>query len=341
MKRILLYEFKRNLLPLVIFSVISVALCVIFPMSVMLSDSQGNPINSCLGMFVPVLCVLCSVTPVMQCSYRMRRRSVDLWYSVPVSRKQLLFVRTLIGLALALIPYTLGYWLGAMVVALRASVRFIWYLPCFAVTLLLGVGLYGVNAFLFTRANSIGDGLFFVAAWACILPAVLAAMASLGWDFVYRPFVGGVSLQRLSDTVFTYSGMAWGVTPFEYFICADAIDYETCVRACVASVLAVSEAVAAYVLLFVRADRDQAEDAEQISSSWWGYRILIPVYVVCLMCFIPPDFRWDNIFLMAIVLVGAFIGFFAYRRSFRLQRSDFISIGVTYAVGILLMLIGG
>ena len=134
---------------------------------------------------------------------------------------------------------------------------------------------------------------------------------------------------------------AWGVTPFEYFICADAIDYETCVRACVASVLAVSEAVAAYVLLFVRADRDQAEDAEQISSSWWGYRILIPVYVVCLMCFIPPDFRWDNIFLMAIVLVGAFIGFFAYRRSFRLQRSDFISIGVTYAVGILLMLIGG
>lgn len=113
------------------------------------------------------------------------------------------------------------------------------------------------------------------------------------------------------------------------------------VRACVASVLAVSEAVAAYVLLFVRADRDQAEDAEQISSSWWGYRILIPVYVVCLMCFIPPDFRWDNIFLMAIVLVGAFIGFFAYRRSFRLQRSDFIFIGVTYAVGILLMLIGG
>lgn len=233
------------------------------------------------------------------------------------------------------------YWLGAMVVALRVSVSFIWYLPCFAVTLLLGVGLYGVNAFLFTRANTIGDGLFFVAAWACILPAVLAAMASLGWDFVYRPFVGGVSLQRLSDAVFTYSGMAWGVTPFEYFICADAIDYETCVRACVASVLAVSEAVAAYVLLFVRADRDQAEDAEQISSSWWGYRILIPVYVVCLMCFIPPDFRWDNIFLMAIVLVGAFIGFFAYRRSFRLQRSDFISIGVTYAVGILLMLIGG
>ena len=113
------------------------------------------------------------------------------------------------------------------------------------------------------------------------------------------------------------------------------------VRACVASVLAVMEAVAAYVLLFVRADRDQAEDAEQISSSWWGYRILIPVYVVCLMCFIPPDFRWDNIFLMAIVLVGAFIGFFAYRRSFRLQRSDFISIGVTYAVGIFLMLIGG
>lgn len=51
--------------------------------------------------------------------------------------------------------------------------------------------------------------------------------------------------------------------------------------------------------------------------------------------------RWDNIFLMAIVLVGAFIGFFAYRRSFRLQRSDFISIGATYAVGILLMLIGG
>ena len=341
MKRIFLYEFKRNLLPLVIFSVISVALCVIFPMSVTLSNLNGKAINSCLEMFVPVLCVLCTVTPVMQCSYRMRRRSVDLWYALPVSRTELLFVRTVIGLALALIPYTLGYWLGASVVALRASVSFIWYLPCFAVTLLLGVGLYGVNAFLFTRADSIGDGLFFIAAWACILPAFLLAFGSIGLDFVNRPFVDGVNLSGLFSSAFTYSGMAWGATPFDNLICGKGVDTATLIRICVAVGIAAAEAVAAFLLLFSFAERDKAEQAEQISSSWWGYRILIPVYVVCLMCYIPPRFQWGDIFLMVIILVGAFIGFFAYRRSFRLHRSDFITIGAAYAVGILLMLIGG
>ena len=47
--------------------------------------------------------------------------------------------------------------------------------------LLLGAGLFGVNAFLFTRGNSVFDGIVFVAAWACALSLACACLdAALG-----------------------------------------------------------------------------------------------------------------------------------------------------------------
>ena len=76
------------------------------------------------------------------------------------------------GLVLTLAPFTLAYWLGVVTVAsLGAHFHYIFYLAAYGLLLLLGAGLFGVNAFLFTRGNSVFDGIVFVAAWACALPA--------------------------------------------------------------------------------------------------------------------------------------------------------------------------
>ena len=135
MKKQLMYEAKRILLPLLIFTAIA---CVLYILTALNTDfiltryklwqdpaglqadelvpydAAGNPLT---GFVCAILLVLCFVAPVMQYSYRMKKRSVDLWYSLPVTRTKLMLVRTIGGLALVLIPYILSYWLGFAVIA--------------------------------------------------------------------------------------------------------------------------------------------------------------------------------------------------------------------------------
>lgn len=176
MKKAFLYELKRNLLPLAIFSVITAAICVLAVSTTDVEHLTGYVSrNSCVWYFMAALMVLCVVVPVMQFSYRMHTRSVDLWYCLPISRKSLIFVRTLVGLILVFVPYTLGYWLGVAGIAMQQprTFAFVWYLPNYALSLVLGAGLFGVNAFLFTRANRASDGIVFMLAWGCALAMLM------------------------------------------------------------------------------------------------------------------------------------------------------------------------
>ena len=207
MKKALLYELKRNLLPLVVFTAIAVVIAVGVAMSSNYISETGKRIeNSSIECSAVILCILCTVTPVLQFSYRMKQRSVDLWYSLPITRKQLAFVRTAGGLVLTLVPFTLAYWLSAAAIALRGSeLHYFYYLPAYGLLLLLGAGLFGVNAFLFTRGNTVADGIVFIAAWACALPLVnfCVSMAVQSYEFS----VGGEHLigDALGMLLFTYS----------------------------------------------------------------------------------------------------------------------------------------
>ena len=108
MKDALRYELKQILLPLVIFTGAAAAVCLIYSGTQSLEyprfDAEGiYAADSCVMASTALLAVLCTVTPVMQFSYRMKKRSVDLWYSLPLSRTRLAAVKTVGGLVLTLI----------------------------------------------------------------------------------------------------------------------------------------------------------------------------------------------------------------------------------------------
>ena len=345
MKKALLYEFKRNLLPLGFFAAMAVVLCGIFPLIV--DIERGNyTYNSCLGMPTFVLALLCTVLPIMQFSYRMQTRSVDLWYSLPVSRKQFTLVRLLVGLIVVFVAYTLGYWLCVAIVAARAeSPEFIWYLPMYAVSLVAAIGLFGVNSFLFTRANRVLDGIFFLVGWTCILPLVVYYFG----QFIVISGIGSrgeaISLAELNSFTFSYSAIVSSATFFDHLITGDGFENTLSVGFTLALVIAVLEAVAGYILLFVYADRDKAENADQPSASFWGYKTLIPVYTTMLLAvgdrvigFIFGS-SWVRIIYYAVIVLAAFVLYFVYRRSFRLKKCDLISLAASVAVGFILLFV--
>lgn len=342
MKRAFLYELKRNLLPLGFFAAMAVVLCGIFPLIV--DIERGNyTYNSCLGMPTFVLALLCTVLPIMQFSYRMQTRSVDLWYSLPISRKQFTLVRLLVGLIVVFVAYTLGYWLCVAIVAARAvNPEFIWYLPMYAVSLVAAIGLFGVNSFLFTRANRVLDGILFLVGWTCILPLVVYYFGQC----IVISGIGSrgeaISLWELNSFTFSYSAIVSSSTFFDHLIRGDEFFTTLPAGFTLALIIGVLEAVAGYILLFIYADRDKAEHADQISSSRWGYKTLIPAYTVMMLAngelFFSYLFgtTWIVFIYYVVIVLAAFVLYFVYRHSFRLKKSDLISLGLAVVVGAVL-----
>ena len=360
MKKPLLHELKRDLLPLVIFTAIAVVIAVGVAMSSNYTRDTGSEIvryqNSSIACSAVILCILCTVIPVLQFSYRMKQRSVDLWYSLPITRKQLAFVRTAGGLVLTLAPFTLAYWLSAAAIALRGSeLYYFYYLPAYGLLLLLGAALFGVNAFLFTRGNTVADGIVFIAAWACALPLVnfCVFMAVPSYEFS----VGGEHLigDALGMLLFTYSPVSTVTNLMHEWIMEGRLEelieignslasYEYPVQFAFlfALLFGLAESAAAYLSLFLLADRDKSENAAQVSSSWWGYKVIIPVYAIAIYAVLVVGFgvgggwRIDLLYYTVIAAAVIFVLYFIYRRSFRLKKWDIIMVAVILAAGFLL-----
>ena len=359
MKKALWCEVKRNLLPLVIFAAIALIVGVSYTstMELRVGAFASFRYDSGLACYAVLLCVLCTVVPVMQFSYRMKQRSVDLWYSLPITRKQLVLVRTLAGLLLVFVPFTIAYWPGVAIVAMRcnelaSSVRgfhfqYIHYLSCFAQMLLLGACLFGVNAFLFTRGNSMFDGIFFILGWAILVPLFVVVLnEDFAFDFYWQGASGRqtwVNSSLFFTYFFTYSPVAWTGAAFEKLITVGAF-FDNEFHFMVTSILGVLEGVAAYLALFLLADRDKSENVGQISSSRMGYKVLLPALEAGVIALIIMTvgwgwFDWNTVFYLVLVALCALAFYFAYRRSFRLKLSDILSVILALVAGVLLALL--
>lgn len=348
MKRALAYEFKRILLPLCIFTAIATA---VFAVAALTSDfialreiaapgAEGSystvqvPVNTLVHIPAITLCVLCFIVPAMQFSYRMKRRSVDLWYALPVKREKLVLARVLGGLALVFVPYAVSYAAGVTIIACSENLfKMQMYVPLFFASLPMGVLLFGVNSFLFSRANTAGDGIVFMLLGAFALAMPMAFADAWLWQ----------SIPNEIDDLLHY--ITFGPAAEMFMLFGPAIrGISTNVPGLwLGCVLAAIEGCAAYFGLFYTARSHRAESAGQISDSPFGYKVLLPWY---LFFGIATASVQGGIMLTTapiaeylFLLILAFVGYFVYRRSFRLKLSDIIGIGGAFAGSLLLALI--
>ena len=344
MTKLLRYEMKRNLLPAAVFSAIA---CLIVGIVYMTSDlfrlnysPGGNggfshiPYDSLISAPTVVLAVLCVAVPVMQFSYRMRGRDIDLWYSLPVTREKLTLVRTLGGLMLVFVPYTLSYWLGFVIVLIRENYFVLYGYPlCYLASLPLGALLFGVYSFLYTRANTVGDGLVCMAGWTF---ALMLPFAFLNVQFPRLDLPRSFSVWQLSP----FGLLSLSADCFNELICADALPALLPLAWTIP--LTVSEGAGAYAGLFLTARRHKAENGG-LSSSLWCYRTLAPLYVFILASSLSADALGTQLALIegAFLLVGGFICFVVYRRSFRLKTSDIITLAAAFGAGVLVSVLFG
>lgn len=355
MKKLLAYEFRRILLPLCIFSAIAAVLYAVIALSTdfinvwyVPLDEYGeilireeHPGDTLAYIPAVILCVLCTAVPAMQFSYRMKRRSVDLWYSLPVKRNELVLARTLSGLTLVLMPYTLSYWVGFAIIACSENLFHLsYYVPLFFASVPLAVLLFGINSFLFTRANTVGDGLLFIAAWTFLLAMPFLYLST----YFYHSMPDEIN--SITNYI-SYAPLCWLFSGFSNAIRSGRITIQD--PALLYSLWSVIGA-AAYFGLFFTAKKHPAENAGQISDSYFGYRVLIPAYLFFGACCAAggslfgyssssPVFDASSLVALALLLAAGLVAFFAYRRTFRIKLADLLSVAIPLICGSLVSVI--
>lgn len=295
--------------------------------------------DSYIGWPVTMLILCAYILPVTEFAFMKKRRNLDCLYALPISRSQLGSVHYLTGLICLVVPYVSAY-LANFLLMLRYPEGF-YYLPLvehFLLNLIVGITVYSIMVFVFNQANTVIDGIIFMALWSFAFTFVLSAVDSL---FSYISMWLRLAEEQY-DTFWTswYLDTGYG-TPFGFsmnnsWIYAQIIEKAKSttrehiwdVQAIVSSVVWPVLGAAAAVGFFRFFGQRRAEKTEEISDSWFGFKLLIPVYAFCSLIALGGITG-----LFDIVFV--FVGYVVYRRGFRLKKSDWIIMGIYFNIFIL------
>lgn len=281
-----------------------------------------------LGLQVFILCALAYILPVLEFSLFKKRKNLDCFYALPVSRKAMGMVHYFTGLILLIVPFTFSYLLNFLMM-LRYPEGFYYppLLGLYFLSLLMATVIYTVFTFLFNQANSTGDGIWFIVLWSFILGFAVEAVNTVLWAWP-----AGMSHTDLGIPWFVLMELEWVYSAvIEKSQNADLsvfwMDLECYAWFVIWIFLGIGSAVG-FVLSF---GRRRAEKTQEISDSWFGYKLLIPVFAVAAMI------CWYDLAAL-IALIMAFVGYIIYRKGFRLKKWDWIILGILTVIAIICIL---
>ncbi|MBE7088794.1 MAG: hypothetical protein E7370_04685 [Clostridiales bacterium] len=352
MKKYFLYEVKQALLPTIIFTAIA---CVIYILSIEPSYfilsiepsyfiySDGTAGSCCVFSVQTILMVLCTITPILNFAFKGKAREVDLWYSMPISREKLYAVKSAISILQALIPYTVAYWLGFLYVIAHKNIFFLqYYFYLYLISLALAVSLIGLNAFFFTRANNLVDGIaniFFISCVGALLVFYIYQLFPIkstdpSFWFTYSPITATTTMfsELIQTGEFVIGYITINLPSGETYEMARHLTF-----ACMPVMHTVFGVLGAgsWFGLFYMLKHDKAENSERISTSLIGYKSFIPIYVALITGLIGFEGYMSALFIAIIVALGA-IAYFGYKRSFKLAKNDIIALCTSVIVGVIL-----
>lgn len=277
--------------------------------------------SSNVGLSFLALGALCFLSPALVYSFKMSKRGVDGYYALPLKKQKIYLAKTVVGVLLVLIPFTVMFWSGFLTLLCRADNPYdmFWYLPAYFGGVLFGISLFGINAFLYTRGNTVVDGLCFMVAY---IPFFLIL-------YEYAANLLNLRFYRYYESLLTFGGLMDFGNNIDMLIIRHSVVKFSPLTFVVMPVLG----VVGYTLLFALLPYEKAENAEQVSESVFGYKTLIPVYTALLLALNWSAAGWIGLIGVA---VGASVATVAFRRKFKLEWKWWCWIIVALAVGLLL-----
>ena len=294
--------------------------------------------NTYLGLQIFVLCVCAYILPVLEFSLFKKRKNLDCAYALPISRRAMGLVHYFTGLIILVVPFTCSYLLNFLLM-LRYPEGFYYppVLGLYFLSLLMGTILYTFFTFLFNQANSTGDGIWFMVLWSFLFGLVATALDVVHFEwfnlekndyFYYNSLIVdpslGIAWIPLTEMQWRYSEV---VEKVEGAALATLWTDPVFIKWFVLWIVVGIGSALGFAFTF---GKRRAEKTQEVSESWFGFKLLIPLYAIAAMI------TSGDLFVL-VVLIVAFVGYVIYRKGFHLKKWDWIILGLLIPVGILSM----
>ena len=345
MKKYFVYQLKKSILP---FALLALICAIIYVLPVAVEDygfwnthPDCNFVNLYTENILIVLGIMSVAAPTFFFAYKMNKRSVDMYYSLPISRTKIAAVHFICGFICIFAAFTVGYIAG--VVTVIEKVRRIYllnYLWIYFASIIPSLTLYTLSTFLYTRANTVVDGIIFIVLGLFALPVtyaiihcVVVAAAGNGKVPSADGFLPWTALANVIDGLAPriYGDMATGwqlikpqnTSNYDYSVYM----YDVC--GVVGTVTFTLLAAAAAIGLFYTEKNCKAENCGQLSESIFGYKVCLPLYLfsLCMVC-------GDEVIMLSLVIFAAAALTFVYRRTIKIGKKQAVLFAIYLAVSI-------
>lgn len=264
-------------------------------------------------------------------SYNKNRVSVDLTYSLPISKRTFFISKYLITVGEVIVTSIIFYLLFLVKLSM---VDTIFDVGIFTIYFLLQtLSCVSMVSFLipaYYYGNNIIDGIIYMLFFSFIIPLFFAAIGSVTLD---SSIFSGSLLSSPTSVPFalsyTIKGML-GDEPFSTILFSDSFDG-------IISGLTFIYGFIPIILSIVFVSKDKTERVQQVDTSYLGYRVFIPLtfYLIAIAIRIETL----SVPLIVAVTVGMYILYAIYRKSLKIKKSDLLFLGGLVALLIVMPLI--
>lgn len=311
---------------------------LIYPVVLLTNDFtlyyDGSKPTSEVGLAITYLAILCYIIPLFKFSYLHKKKQIDYYYSLPIKRQNILNINLLVGFMQIIIPYTIIYFLGMGIVGLKTNIyHFIWYLPLYGISVIVSLGVYLFNTFIYTRGNTSVDGFLLIVLYTFVFYLFFIAIDNLEFFTVnlesnfystlitFSPFVNIGNY--FNEHILYYGESHFGgyyIRNFHWF------NY----------IFPLILGVIGYLGLYFSFKYDKAERAEQITDSYFGYRIMIPLYYILIFFSIIKN---TTFILLVILIIAYLVGEVIHYRKFKFPKKVYITMAICITAPFVLYLI--
>lgn len=319
-------HIKQSAKSLIYIFVISVVFTLIISFSGQIVYGYKDDISYKSTLYGPVLVLvfLSYILPVMEFAFFKKRINLNCAYSLPISRRAMGTVHFLTGAITLLGAFSASYLANFIMMLVRGAEHY--YLPPmiphYLLCLLLGFASYAFMVFVFCEANTKGDGIWFMILWTFALALVIGTVQAItNIRFNYNGSIHWLLIDQITTNIqrLVESGKSYySYSAEEFFSSAEVWGWVIWW-----SIVGIASTVGLYLTFGKR----RMEKTEEESTSYFGYRTLIPLFAITGNLLFADLFFWIAIEILAI------IGYTIYRRGFHYKKSDVIVL-----VGLILFL---
>ena len=280
-------------------------------------------IGTGLYILAVILGIACTLIPMLETDCFKNRRNLDTLYFLPISRFKLALAHYLSGWIQIMVIYTVSFVWAAVCISDYARYFHLFYLlPYYFLSLLIGLILYSIFMFLFGEGNSSADGLVFCILGMFALLLIFCVINEISWSYSKKyPLIEewGCVYTPLNNLTVLFQNKMYvdGSLNWNYHIRTEKQIRETMYMFAAWGGIGIASAVG-YFVTFVRKGAEKIGD---VSESWFGYKIMIPLYAYSAFLLVGTEG-----IIGILILILMLMGYFIYRRSFRLRKNDLIVI---------------